>query len=349
MLKYSLILFNCIIFINTAKCCNADTTVMYFKYINGIETSVQTRDSADFFMLIMPPDSADNHFNIKGFYKDGSTKFVGKSDSSANSLKTGNVLLDGDYVYYYRNGKKASVMHYKAGHKDGFEYLYYPNGAIYSCMKHQIGRSMLNEVLNWECYDAKGNMICKEGNGQWIHYDDAGHILEQGPVKSGLREGEWEGCAKLTSSIKYISKYSKGKFLSGAGYDSTGKTYSFIKEWEPPYFNETDPVTFIRIFHSHLIIPKDINGRKMSLDTIYFSFIIEKDGSISNVDVLESKDIRLKNNVNDAVMKCRRWSPALCYGVPLRSKLTFGYKISGGYIDNFYSREITYRAEIIGL
>src|ERR1700754_2072825 len=100
MSKFFILCFMCFAFINSVKSQPkiADTMVMF---INSRGYSVRTIDSAEYFMLILPPDSSDNRNNVKGFYKDGKIKFVGKDAPNNNSLKTGAVLLDGNYISYY--------------------------------------------------------------------------------------------------------------------------------------------------------------------------------------------------------------------------------------------------------
>ncbi len=84
---------------------------------------------ADYYRLILPPDSGDNRYNIKEYYKGGKLKLVGKTDSGASfrDRTSATATYDGECISYFPNGVKSSVAYYKNGNKDGFEYTFYPN------------------------------------------------------------------------------------------------------------------------------------------------------------------------------------------------------------------------------
>src|SRR6185312_9759952 len=113
---------------------NKDTLVFYYK---NERVPVASMDDADYFRMILPPDSGDNLKNIREYYKDGKIKFVGKFDPKLNtSFLMGNISLSGMCINYYPNGRKKSITRYLRGNKDGMEYLYYPNGQIYCTLKY---------------------------------------------------------------------------------------------------------------------------------------------------------------------------------------------------------------------
>jgi len=335
----------------------ADTMVIFYKASLDEIYPVYKREDADFIRTIPPIDPIDKTIHIVDYFPNGKIRMEGKANPEYTDATTGMFSFIGDCVNYFPNGKKQSTASYARGQKEGMETMYFPDGNIYYTIEHiSQGYGFVTKPLYRDCYDLSGNMICKNGNGQWItYYDDYKQIQVQGQVKNGLKDGEWKGSAGLTPLIKYVSKYKKGKFLSGIGYDSTGKAYSFINELDPPSYNEKNPVNFMEVFHQHFTIPRDVNGKKINMDTIYFSFVIEKDGTLSNVEVLKNDNSQLKYNVNDALMKCGKWHPAFCYGVPLRTKLTFGYKINQDRYQtspngsSVYWKEIEYNAEIIGI
>ena len=86
----------------------------------------------------------------------------------------------------------------------------------------------------------------------------------------------------------------------------------------------------------------------MSLDGLLFTFVIEKDGTLSNPGFVDNKGADLDESVKEALQKCKSWSPVQCYGVPLRCRLTFVYKEFGEYMGDAYVTGIKYKAEIIG-
>lgn len=322
-----------------------DTLVVLY---NSQGYATRNIDSADYFMFITRPDSNDNRNNVKGFYKNGKIKFIGKDIPNGNSLRTASVLFDGEYISYYQNGKRKSTASYKGGYKDGLEYLYYPNGTIYCCKKYlYTGNLTYSETLNWECYDDKGNMICKDGDGQWITYDDScKNIRIEGQVVKGRMEGEWKGSIAIPASIKYTYQYKRGNILSSVGYDQAGKAYPFENEIEHATYR-SGPITFLDVLRSNIKRPKDSTGKKMSIDTMRVSFVIEKDGHLDEFNAIGNVAPQLKDAIFAGLTKCRDWTPERIYGVPFRTQIILPLKEINGYTNLGYKKEIWYNAKIL--
>ncbi len=350
MSKYLLLFTISLLLINSAKCraLGSDTAIMYFRYVNGIGVSVHTLDSANYFMLIFPPDSTDAHFNIKGFFKDGKVKFIGKGDPSANSLKTGSVILDGDYISFYQNGKRESIVQYKKGYKDGFEFLYYPDGTIYCSKRYRFGYTIFNgETLYWDCYDSKGNKICKEGDGHWIMYGDSVKTIKlEGAVKKGYMDGVWHGSILAPDTIKYIYQYKKGEVSSSISYDKMGKAYSFRQEFEQANYKHGQ-LSFLEELRRHIKVPRDANGKKMVIDTMSVSFIIEKDGRLSQFTIPGNADQQIKDAVFTALQNFTGWSPQKIYGIPFRTEITIPLKAIWREFSNYSINEVYYQERLI--
>ncbi|MGZ3763648.1 MAG: hypothetical protein ACXVA2_03245 [Mucilaginibacter sp.] len=58
MLKFIFTFFLAIFLTSSAFCQKADTTVLYFKFFDGIAANVTSLDEADYFRLVLPPDQA---------------------------------------------------------------------------------------------------------------------------------------------------------------------------------------------------------------------------------------------------------------------------------------------------
>jgi hypothetical protein len=136
------------------KCQSTDTAITYYKKdLMGYLHQVSTLDSADFLRMILDPDPGDDRYNVKEYYAGGGIKLVGKANPRLISQeKKGEMLLEGDCISFFPNGKKQSVIKYTAGNKEGMEYLYYPGGSVYSVRKNFISHRILNDrSLNLEC------------------------------------------------------------------------------------------------------------------------------------------------------------------------------------------------------
>ena len=326
----------------------ADTAVMFFRFADSGIKPVRTLDSADYYMLILPPNQDDPRYNIQEFYKDNKIKFLGKADPSTNCMKTGIVLLDGDCISYFHSGAKSADTHYTKGYKEGFEKLYYPNGAIHGVMKHVLGATARqDETFYWTCYDVDGSEICTDGKGKWKNYDEDLKIVElQGDIIKGRQDGEWNGMIVKPDTIKYKYLYRRGERLSATGFDKNGKSYAFnLDQTNATY--KGGYLTFVEVLHERVKFPRDANGLKMNGDTVHVSFVIEKDGSITHPDVVGDVDPQLKESVITALAKCSGWTPMKLFGVPFRTQMIFPLKEVTKHFDKFTLKETSYEQHIL--
>ncbi|HZW69218.1 MAG TPA: hypothetical protein VFF57_00025 [Hanamia sp.] len=352
MVKSLLLLITCAFFITTAQGNSVDTSIIYFKFDLKGYHRVSTLDEADFFRLILPTE-ADGRVNLKEYYKNGKLKLVGKYVIHVNTtLFRYEIPLTGDIIGYSPNGKRQYITTYNDTKSEGVKYLYYPNGTIYNCMKYSYPDRVYNEYnekkLYWECYDSSGAQICREGNGQWLEYDgDFKSIVSSGPVKKGYMEGEWHCQSQDADSIKYICRYKKGVLVSGIGYDKQAIAYPFKQKTEWANYGG-GPATFIEVFKRHLTLPKGPDGKKMLIDTVHVSFIIEKDGRVTGFKTLEGASPEFKGALSEALAKCHDWKPARLYGIPVRSEIILPLNILQGLAGDANHQNFYFQTRIIG-
>lgn len=347
MLKKFLLVMLGVFLLKAASGQRNDTLIFYYQ--NG-RIPVNSLERADYFRIILPPDSGDVLNNVKEYYKNGKIKFVGKFDPELNvGPLNGRILCSGDCISYYPNGKKQNISHYNRGKKDGKEYLYYPNGQIYCILKNvPQGVSFSPKALKWECYDLNGAMTCSNGNGQWIIYDDDyKNVSSRGLVRGGLMDGDWHGTVWDVDSIRYVLTYSKDNVKSGIGYDKAGTAYSFTKEREPTRY-KSGPITFIEVFKGRLRLPKNAAGKKMSIDSVAISFTVEKDGHTTDFDAVGNVSPELKNALADAMAKCQDRIPGRFYGIPYRTRIMLPLNFYHGYSSHSYDKTITFKEQVLG-
>jgi len=335
MFKCTLCFTIFIISINTAICqIKPDTTVYYFKYAQPQDALITNAERADYFRVILPPDQNDDRSNIKEFYKNGKAKLIGKSGSETiSNLKSSQIVLDGDCVSYYSNGKKESTVHYSKGYKDGVEYIFYPDGKVYCSIKHILFQEIYEKTLFWECYDDKGNMICQNGNGLWLLYDENyKNVINQGNIKNGYEDGEWHGRTLRPDSITYVYFYKKGDLIKSLGYKDK-IAYPFNEAFEHASYHKGELTDFIENLKGHLKWPIGEDGKKISLDTIQISFIIEKDGTLNEIEVLGTQKSNIKEALVTALKKTDKWTPAKYYGVPFRTNVILPLQYNSKYME----------------
>ncbi|MGF7076295.1 hypothetical protein [Mucilaginibacter sp. R-33] len=338
MFKAFLFLISIFCFAASASCQQRDTIVYYFKHNlnrDGKDILVTTIDSADYVRAILPADSGDVMPNVKEYYTNGNVKFIGKSYFDGPFyFKKATMLLTGDCVSFYPNGKRKGILHYSNGYKDGDEYLYYPTGKLFSRTKNVHGKIVFYvKSLYLDCYDPSGKLICENGRGHWTVYDDEfKNMILEGEVINGLPEGIWHGKTGEADSIKYTYQYEKGKFIRGTGIDRNGVAYPFTEENTLGMYKNSLMV-FIDLINRKIKGFRGSNGEKISLKNVSVSFIIEKDGSLSHPEVLGDLDSAIKEKIAAILLRESGWMPHKYYGIPLKTKIIIplNYETNGSY------------------
>lgn len=325
MLKHFFSFLLLVTFVQIGKCSQIDTAYIFYKYDKVGYYKVEQREQCDFFVMITSPDEGDSTYKVKEFYRDGHIKLTGKAlPKIANS--DGLIALEGDCVNYFETGVRQSIVHYSNGYKEGNEYLFYPNGKKYALMKNPLMKGIYGHSKSWECHNSNGEMICKDGNGKWVVYDPGfKNIILEGLIKNGERDGEWRGGLARSDSIKYTCVYKSGSLKSSVGYDKNGKAYPFKNDVEPAHYY-SGPFYFLKSLKNNTILPKGSNGKKISADSVIISFVVEKDGQVSNFETLGEVTPDLKIAIKTALYKCKDWTPRKNFGVPVRAKVMFSMK-----------------------
>ena len=306
---------------------------------------VSSKESSDFVRLIFPDESGGKGYNIQEYYKNGNVKFVGKATERLTTV-IGGIAYDGNCISYFPNGTRQKICHYSDGHKEGYEYFFYPDGKRYSTKKHVLGYGgNLFKIRYWECSDLNGNLICSDGNGSWISYDDSfEHVILRGTVKNGERTGEWTGRTMKSDSSTYKYLFKNDVLVSAVGYDKAGAAYPFKEDIEPARYWK-GPIFFLRALQDNLKLPKDDKEKKISADDAFISFIVETDGSLTNLETLTDVDPALKKALTEALAKCKAWVPRKNYGIPVRAKIYYPMKYISTYSQNAFRDEIVYKEE----
>ncbi len=67
-------------------------------------------------------------------------------------------------------------------------------------------------------------------------------------------------------------------------------------------------------------LPSDLT--KSEQGKIYLSFVVEKDGSLSNIRIIRGLSEKINNAAIEVVQKMPKWKPAINNGKPVRSRFT---------------------------
>ncbi|MBS7252893.1 toxin-antitoxin system YwqK family antitoxin [Flavobacterium branchiicola] len=156
---------------------------------------------------------------VTDFYKNGRKKMTGAT------LDRDILKKDGEFICYYKNGAKESVVNYSQDHKEGKEISWYENQNKKS-EKQNIWnpktKAVQTSILNF--WNTENEQKVIDGNGEYASTDN--FVTEKGVLKNGLKQGLWQGNDALRK-ITFTENYDKGILISGVGVNENNINYSY--------------------------------------------------------------------------------------------------------------------------
>jgi TonB family protein len=296
-----------------------DTAVYYLTKSNKI---VSTKDSADYFVVVLPPDTnTDKNLSIiKEYYKNGKIRLIGNATTSG-------LKFQGPVISFFPNGRKMSIINYDTGSPAGNLMEYYPNGKFYNrkIYTDELIKSD-RELLYKECKDSTGKVLTENGHGKWIKFnDDFTKVLEKGNVVDGKRDSIWT-IAK-TDSTGFMESYHDGALIKREPCIIYHNKF-FVSVDTPPVF-PGGLEKFYELIGKNIRYPSEarrngIQGR------VIVSFIIEKDGTLTNVKVIRGIGDGCDEEAIRIIKLSSPWMPGIQNGNLVRVSYTvpIGFSLS---------------------
>ncbi len=279
-----------------------DTSVYFIK---NPERVVSTADSADYFLMILPPDTSvdKNLFVVKEYYKNGKLKMVGSSKNN-KTLK-----FQGPRVFFFQNGHRSLMSTYEDGEPLGDELAYYPNGKLYYNTTYKAD----HKPLCYELRDSTGQVLTQGGNGKWIQYtDDFKSIKAEGPVVDGLRNGEWH--VKVIG-LDYVQVYQNGRFVSSEPARASSEPASTSVESAPEFPGGIEAFYRFLNKNTHYPLQAQKNGTQ---GKVIVQFVVERDGSLTDLKVVRGLGDGCDEEAIRVVKLSPLWKPGMQNGKPVR-------------------------------
>lgn len=161
---------------------------------------------------------------ITDFYKNGRKKMTG------STLDRDILKKDGEFICYYKNGTKESVINYLDDHKSGKEINWYENQNKKSEKQNFWDpKTKKSQSLILNCWQEDKTQTVTDGNGEYEETE--GSISQKGEIKNGLKQGIWQG-NDVSKDISFTDNYDKGILISGVSIDANNvkTTYSSLSE-----------------------------------------------------------------------------------------------------------------------
>jgi len=307
MKKTIFILLMLPLFACQSKAQKRDTVFYYMKIHGGI---VKTADSAEFVRVVVSPEKEDKSglFTVTDVYRNGKKKTSGKSLTPTPFPR-----WDGPVISYYPNGHRESITNYENGFLSGQSIKYYPNGQLYTITKTES-----RQLALVECHDTTGKVSAENGNGTWLDFNNDYTILyQQGPIVNGVRQGNW---VKFIDGKEFPFEYRDGKVVVTVNYNLTGE---IVPQPDTPPSIPDNKDAFLQFVSNSTRYPGIARENSLT-GVVWVTFVVEKDGSLSDVKVSKSASKSMDDEVVRVVRASPvRWMPAFLNGKAVRSLYNF--------------------------
>lgn len=254
-------------------------------------------------------------YKVSDYYKSGAVQMIGFS-TVRDELKK-----EGQFVYYYENGNKQAVSYYKKEMPTGQKFEWYENGN-----KKLTGEYVINEddriypILKINQYWDK-NDVQKVIDGNGDYEENTDNSFAFGKVLNGLKVGEWKG-SDIKTKITFTETYNNGILAAGVSKDSMNVLYSY-------HVISIKPKPRKGLEHFYKYIGKNFRFSKAAENQggkIILYFIIEKDGSVSDVTVRKSVGFGMDEEAMRLVKNYPDWECGVIRGI--KSRFSFTIPIS---------------------
>ncbi|WP_295798009.1 energy transducer TonB [Mucilaginibacter sp.] len=276
-------------------------------YLTNSGKLVSTKDSADYSMVVSPPDSSIDKtmYVVREYDKNGKVRLV--TGSKTNDV---NLQYWGRYVAYYTAGKKKSTGTFKDGKLSGSRVEYYPTGKFYNSINCLPG----DRVLYNTCMDSLGKTLAENGTGEWIDFDESfTKIIAQGKIVNGVRDGEWR--EKKNDTVTKINNYNNGMLMSSDEVDASGKTIFRPVEVVPSFPGGLE--AFYQFINKNTKYPRTAYENNTS-GKVIISFVVERDGSLTDVKVKRGIGDGCDEEAMRVIKLSSPWIPGTQGGKPVR-------------------------------
>jgi len=294
----------------------AQDKILSVAFLKNDGKHVDNRDSADYFRLVSVPDSGTVLFNVAEYYKDGKRKLIGKTS------KVEPIHMEGQCITFFKSGIRKSAVTYKDGIRTGEEYDFFPGGKPYLQLEYPENGDIYNEFtgnyLIQFNYDTLGNKLVENGNGYYKGFDDNfKNVIEEGNVQNGKRDGIWKGLFNENKG-HFTENYTNGTLVSGTAVyeDGSISVYNGARG-VPPQFKGGLPA-FYKYLARNIDYPDDAREKGIQ-GTVTLSFIVEKDGKLSEIEIKKGIYPLIDNEAIRVMKRCPLWLPGTQYGRAVRT------------------------------
>jgi len=241
---------------------------------------------------------------MQGSYKDESCK-----------------IEQGEFKWYHSNGYLKTNITYVDGLKEGAFLGFDEQGRLRDSLNYHSGRRIgIGYSLHANGYMADSTQFDGKGNGVEVRWYDDGTPSSAGYwMQDSLKKGTWQYFHK-NGPLMAIEKYdSNGKLIVCNCFDekSVALDTSLCREKEAT----TDIKLWKRFLEKNLqpVIEQKAREGMTGNFTVVVRFIVDKDGSIKDVEPLTNYGFGIEDAVVKIFNKAPAWTPGRQFGKYVKS------------------------------
>ena len=225
----------------------------------------------------------------------------------------------GPMTWFHPNGTVQSVGIYAHGKKEGIWKEYYNNGALRDSAFF-AGGNIRGLRLQWRSDStvSDSTLFDERGNGSTVSRYRGGALMTRGQwVQDTAKQGRWLHYF-ANGQVQATEDYQLGKRTAVVCYDSTGQALANCEERMPQFAGGLPMWRKYLERNLDAAVPVD-NGAAAGAYTVLVQFIVNKDGSITDVTPLTNHGYGMEQELVRLIRQGPKWEPAYRFGSPLRA------------------------------
>jgi TonB family protein len=286
-------------------------------YLDSLE-KLSNEDNYVLLRILKNYYSNSDQCEVYDYYKSGKLKMAGTLKDKYRYVKTGN------FVSYYENGNKESIVHYVDNMPIGKFYSWYEKGAKEIVGEFLKPRTNPNKpFLRIDQYWSRiGIQRVVDGNGHFQDEDITS--FSEGEMRNGFKNNEWSG-NDFGDKTTFTEKYKEGELVSGISIDSVQASHSYKELFTPPKPLKGDK-HFVKYIYDNIVVPfeEDHNHPKGKM---IIEFVVDRNGWINHVKVLQGVGYGLDEEAVRIMRNYDQWKPAEKRGIKFDTVFTIPINI----------------------
>lgn len=221
----------------------------------------------------------------------------------------------GDFKWYHENGKRSSEVTYINNKEEGLWKSWHENGRIKDSLTYKEGR-LVKTGRQW---NNQGNIIQyydldESGSGKARLYRDKDSLFAEGAYSNGSKNGKWISYSP-SNQKEWELEYQMDSISDVKCFDESGremKNCIWEQEAQPDGGREGWKRYLIKVLTMANYPSRKLLQNENNLDgTVWVRFVVQKDGSLGEIQIIKSLNKEADQIVKDAMLKSPRWSPAI--------------------------------------